>query len=116
MHIVATKGKAVGKVDSPRGMCESTTTPDKIVVCDWGNKRIHWMEVVHHIAVCWCSLMMTQNHGPSLLVAMVPQTTSSLIGVNNIECCGSAVLMAIPSGLQDQHMEVAHINSSIHLM
>ena len=40
---VAPFGTDVGKVDYPRGMCESTTTPGKIVVCDLANKRIQEM-------------------------------------------------------------------------
>ena len=42
-RIVAKEGKAVGQVIQPRGMCESTTTPDKIAVCDYASKRIQEM-------------------------------------------------------------------------
>ena len=42
-RIVASVGKAVGQVNNPRGMCESTTTPGKIVVCDRWNNRIQEM-------------------------------------------------------------------------
>ena len=42
-RIVAKKGIAVGQVHYPRGMCESSTTPGHIIVCDRTNKRIQEM-------------------------------------------------------------------------
>ena len=42
-RVVAKYGEDVGQVNCPRGMCESTTTPGMIVVCDARNNPIQEM-------------------------------------------------------------------------
>ena len=96
-RIVARSGSNVGQVDDPIGMCESTTTPDKIVVCDSHNRRIQEMPLDGSGAP-HCRVVVQFTDGT--VVAMAPQTTSSLImGIHITACIGSAGLMAIPSGL-----------------
>ena len=60
---VANEGQYVGQVDGPCGICESTTTPGWLVVCDQGNGRIQEIPLDGRSGAPHCRVMVQFTDG-----------------------------------------------------